>query len=419
MFTRLLQLDQFTKYSDKSWIKVITGVRRSGKSILLRQVKDSLRRRGVGMDQLHVVRFNQLHRQLLIDWPSLAASIEKRLAAKKENYLFLDELDQVDAVVPLLQDLLSRGNVNLFVTAATRSLIDRLSPLRAQLVVIPVLPLGFSEFCRYQGHPADHQALYRYLNTGGFPFAQGVHDAHSLGNYLDEVFNTILVGGFTKHGTLCNPFLTKQLAIFLATQLGEAVNASKAVSGLQAAGVQVSNKTLATYLTFLQDTFLFYPCYELDLVRNRTKPTNVKYYPVDPSLRNYLTNQKGALSQANLEALLFIELVRRGYLVHSSKRFTFVADRGQQRSYIQFRYSLRSQHDYDQVLAAFRTPPASAHKQLIVMQAGDMVVTAPDLPLIRLTNWLVTPQVNPVDHVAHGLVEDDVGPALGGEDKLL
>ncbi len=369
------------------------------------------------MDQLHVVRFNQLHRQLLIDWPSLAASIEKKLAAKKENYLFLDELDQVDAVVPLLQDLLSRGNVNLFVTAATRSLIGRLSPLRAQLVVIPVLPLGFSEFCRYQGHPADHQALYRYLNTGGFPFAQVVHDAHSLGNYLDEVFNTILVGGFTKHGTLCNPFLTKQLAIFLATQLGEAVNASKAVSGLRAAGVSVSNKTLATYLTFLQDTFLFYPCYELDLARNRTKPTNVKYYPVDPSLRNYLTNQKGALFQANLEALIFIELVRRGYLVHSSKRFTFVADRGQQRSYIQFRYSLRSQHDYDQVLAA--TLPASAHKQLIVMQAGDMVVTAPDLPLIRLTDWLVTPQVNPVDHVAHGLVEDDVGPALGGEDKLL
>ncbi|MCX2186204.1 AAA family ATPase [Limosilactobacillus pontis] len=406
MFTRSLQLDQFIKYSDKSWIKVITGVRRSGKSILLRQVKDSLRRSGVSMDQLHVVRFNQLHRQLLIDWPSLAASIEKKFAAKKENYLFLDELDQVDAVVPLLQDLLSRGNVNLFVTAATRSLIGRLSPLRAQLVVIPVLPLGFSEFCRYQGHPADHQALYRYLNTGGFPFAQGVHDAHSLGNYLDEVFNTILVGGFTKHGTLCNPFLTKQLAIFLATQLGEAVNASKAVSGLRAAGVSVSNKTLATYLTFLQDTFLFYPCYELDLARNRTKPTNVKYYPVDPSLRNYLTNQKGALSQANLEALLFIELVRRGYLVHSSKR-----------SYIQFRYSLRSQHDYDQVLAA--TLPASAHKQLIVMQAGDMVVTAPDLPLIRLTDWLVTPQVNPVDHVAHGLVEDDVGPALGGEDKLL
>lgn len=406
MFTRSLQLDQFIKYSDKSWIKVITGVRCSGKSILLRQVKDSLRRSGVSMDQLHVVRFNQLHRQLLIDWPSLAASIEKKFAAKKENYLFLDELDQVDAVVPLLQDLLSRGNVNLFVTAATRSLIGRLSPLRAQLVVIPVLPLGFSEFCRYQGHPADHQALYRYLNTGGFPFAQGVHDAHSLGNYLDEVFNTILVGGFTKHGTLCNPFLTKQLAIFLATQLGEAVNASKAVSGLRAAGVSVSNKTLATYLTFLQDTFLFYPCYELDLARNRTKPTNVKYYPVDPSLRNYLTNQKGALSQANLEALLFIELVRRGYLVHSSKR-----------SYIQFRYSLRSQHDYDQVLAA--TLPASAHKQLIVMQAGDMVVTAPDLPLIRLTDWLVTPQVNPVDHVAHGLVEDDVGPALGGEDKLL
>jgi predicted AAA+ superfamily ATPase len=389
MFTRSYQLDQFEKCTDKSRIKVISGVRRSGKSILLRQVKDTLRRTGVGKDQLHVVHFNQLHRQLLIDGPSLAATIKEKLADQKENYLFLDELDQLDQVVPFLQTLLGWGNINLFVTTASRSLFDRLTPLAKRLVVISVLPLSFAEFCQYQGQPANHQSLYRYLNTGGFPFAQSIRDPHALGNYLDEVFNTILVGGFTKHGTLCNPFLTKQLAIFLATQLGTAVNASKAASGLQAVGVPASSKTLATYLTFLQDTFLFYPCYELDLARNRIKPTNVRYYPVDPSLRNYLTNQKGALSQANLEALLFIELVRRGYLVHSSKRFTFVADRGQQRVYIQFKYSLRSQQDYDRQVATFRTLPADASKQLIVMQVGDMVVADPAVPLTRLTDWLV------------------------------
>lgn len=389
MFTRSYQLDQFAKCADKSRIKIIAGVRRSGKSILLRQVKDSLRRNGVDKGQLHVVRFKQLHRQLLIDGPSLAATIKEKLVVGRENYLFLDELDQLDQVVPFLQTLLSWGNVNLFVTTASRSLLDRLAPLAKRLVVIPVLPLGFAEFCQYQGQPADRQALYQYLNTGGFPFAQGIRDPHALGNYLDEVFNTILVGGFTKHGTLCNPFLTKQLAIYLATQLGTAVNASKAVSGLQTIGVPASSKTLATYLTFLQDTFLFYPCYELDLARNRTKPTNVRYYPVDPSLRNYLTNQKGALSQANLEALLFIELVRRGYLVHSSKRFTFVADRGQQRVYIQFRYSLRNQQDYDRLAATFRTLPADVSKQLIVMQVGDMVVADPAVPLTRLTDWLL------------------------------
>ena len=390
MFIRSFQLDQFEKYADKSRIKVITGVRRSGKSILLRQVKSTLRRRGVNKEQLHFVSFSQLHRQLLIDWPSLAAMIKKKLVAKKENYLFLDELDQLDDAVPLLQELLNQGNVNLFVTTATRSLIDRLAPLKKQLAIISVLPLSFAEFCQYQGHPANRQGLYQYLNTGGFPFAQDVHDQHSMANYLDEVFNTILVGGFTKHGTLCNPFLTKQLAIFLASRLGETVNASKAVSGLQAMGVPVSSKTLASYLSFLQNTFLFYPCYELDLARNKIKPTNVKYYPVDPSLRNYLTNQKGALSQANLEALLFIELVRRGYLVHTNKRFTFVADRNRQRSYIQFRYSLRSQRDYDQAAATLRNLPTNANKHLIVMQTGDMVVADPAVPIVRLTDWLVS-----------------------------
>ena len=392
MFIRLDQLDQLEKCDSIRYIKVITGVRRCGKTILLRQVKDSLRRCGVANNQIHFFNFSQLHRQQLADWQSLINLISKKLIENKVNYLFLDELDQLDHVPAFLQEIIKHRNVSLYITATSRSFLARLAPLQSQLVIIPVLPLSFAEFCQHHRQPVNEHTLYQYLNVGGFPFAQDVRDQLTRENYLDGVFNTTLVNGFAKHGTLCNPFLTKQLAIFVAGQLGLPINASRAVSGLKKIGVPASSKTLSTYLTLLADTYLFYPCHELDLTTNRVKPTNAKYYPVDPSLRNYLTNQKGVLSQANLEALLFIELVRRGYSVYANKRFTFIADRHQQRTYIQFSYSIRNQHEYDQAIGSLRSLPVDCQKQLIVLRVADILSQDPAVPMSLLTDWLIENQ---------------------------
>ena len=139
MFIRSIQLDQLEKCTDIQCIKVITGVRRCGKTILLRQVKDSLRRHGIANNQIHFFNFGQFHRRQLIDWHLLAASISKKLIEKKINYLFLDELDQLDHVLPFLQEIIKHHNVSLYVTAASQSFLDRLAPLQARLVIIPVL----------------------------------------------------------------------------------------------------------------------------------------------------------------------------------------------------------------------------------------------------------------------------------------
>lgn len=389
MFTRLYQLDQLERCDDIQRIKVITGVRRSGKTILLRQVKDSLRRHGIANNQIHFINFNQLYRRQLVDWHTLASAISKKFIENKVNYLFFDELDQFDHALPFLQEMIKHQNVILYITAASQSFLTQLASLQSQLAIIPVLPLGFAEFCQHHHQPANEHTLYQYLNVGGFPFIQNIRDQLTRESYLDGVFNTTLVSGFTKHGTLCNPFLIKQLAIFVAGQLGAPINASRAANGLKEIGIPASSKALSAYLTLLADTYLFYPCHELDLATNRIKPTNAKYYPVDPGLRNYLTNQKGVLSQANLEALLFIELVRRGYTVHTNKRFSFIADRHQQRTYIQFSYSIRNQHEYDQAIASLRSLPTNCQKHLIVLRPTDILSQDPAVPMSLLTDWLI------------------------------
>lgn len=388
MFTRSIQPDQFKSFNNNEVIKVIIGVRRAGKTILLNQLKDTLRRHGVNNNQLHFIRFPRLRQELLVDPESLLTMITGQIITNQENYLFLDGIDLAKDACLLLQKLSKHTNINLFITSSSRSFLSELSQFHTKLMVVSLLPLSFVEFC-YEHHlSANRQSLYQYLNTGGFPFAQTLHDQIGQEDYLDEVFNTILVGGLTKQGNLCNPFLTKQLAIFLAQQMGNPINASKAVAGLRQMGISTSSKTITTYLHFLLDTFLFYPCYELDPVTRQPKPTNVKYYPIDPSIRNYLTSQKGALSQANLEALLFIELVRRGYTPYYSKRFTFVAERNQQQYYIKFYYSFRNQQDYDKAIANFRTIPANCRRLLIVMQNSDLLAQDPKVPIIKFTDWL-------------------------------
>ncbi|MCH3921376.1 ATP-binding protein [Limosilactobacillus sp.] len=388
MFVRNLQLDQLEKYADSQLIKVISGVHRSGKTVLLQQLKDRLRRQGVSNDQFQFIRFGQQ----LASGADLWNTIESRLVAGKPNYLLLDEFDYLPEIIPLLQRLLKDGRANVFITAASRSFLKRLAPLEERCVTIPVLPLGFAEFCQYRNLPASSHSLYQYLNRGGFPFAQEVHGSLELANYLDGVVNTAIVSGFSQPGTLCNPFLTKQLAIFLAGQVGSPVNVSQAVTGLKRAGIPASNKTLATYLGFLQDVFLFYPCHELNPATNKVKPTNVKYYPVDLSLRNFWTNQKGVLSQTNLEALLFIELVRRGYRVYAGKHCTFIAERDSERSYIQFVYSLRNQRAYDRAAAGLAALPDSAKRSLIVMQAPEMFEVNPAIRPLALLDWLCQPE---------------------------
>ena len=208
MFVQISQLDQLEKYADPRLIKVISGVHRSGKTVLLQQFKDRLRRQGVSNQQFQFIRFSQLEHPQLANWSELCCSIETRLVADKPNYLFLDECDYLSEIVPLLQRLLNEDQVNIFITAASRSFLKRLAPLQERCVTISVLPLGFAEFCQYRKLPVSRHSLYQYLNRGGFPFAQEIHGTLELGNYLDGVVNTAIVSGFSRPGTRCNPYLT-------------------------------------------------------------------------------------------------------------------------------------------------------------------------------------------------------------------
>lgn len=387
MYILKKHLDQFKKMQQNKQIIVLIGVHRSGKTVLLEQLKTHLRRQGINNQQIQLI-----HCQCFAHHgsQSLCQDIIQGLVQGKRNYLFLDELDTLTDIIPLLHRLLGLDKVTLVVTGANRRFLTRLAPLRDRCTIIPILPLSFVDCCAYQHLTINEHSLYHYLNYGGFPFVQSLHDQLSRDNYFDGIINTLIVNGFAYRSGLCNPYLIKQLAAFLATQVGTSVNISQTVVGLKHAGITTSNKTLHSYLNFLQEVLLFYPCYELAHPTGpvRIKPTNVKYYPVDPGIQSLLAKQKSALSRSNLEALLFLELIRRGYQVYFNHHFSFIADRGPQRVYLQFAYSLSDQAAYDRISASFKHLPSQARRLLIVVKRPNQLIQKnPEVPLISLLDW--------------------------------
>lgn len=373
MFAHLLQLDQLKNSKCNLNIKIILGVRRSGKTTLINQYQACLKRNGVPSRQITTINFERSPLLVSQGAAELGKQIKNKLAKNKINYLFLDELD----VLPNYQELIGRlvgcANIDLYITGSDSRISQLANKFPCQL--IPVYPLNYHEFIDYHRQPADFTSLYHYLNRGGFPFAQGIRDDDSARNYCEDVLNTIILKGLIRHTGLANPALIKQLAVFLAQRPGVPINVSQAVAALKEENIQVSNKTLAAYLTFIQEGFLFSACPELSLKNNLVKQTNIQYYPIDPGLRCLLTNRQGALSETNLMMLVYNELIARGFRVYSGQgnRYpvTFIGIRNQEQHFFQFNYSFLNQAAYLKATDGLRHLPAGTQQTLIIAKPGD------------------------------------------------
>lgn len=391
MFARSYQLDQLRNSQCDSTIKIIFGIRRSGKSTLINQYQSWLKQDGILCHQIKTIDFEHDLAFASLTIPAMVSKIKKELVKEKTNFLFLDELECLPNYQQLVRRLTNIPNIDLYVTGSDHQICKLAEQFSCRLIA--VRPFRFHEFIDFHHQAADFTALYHYLNRGGFPFAQSIRDDSSVRNYSEDVLNTIILKSLMQHPGLVNPNLLKHLITFLAHHSGVPINVSQAVTALQERNIQVSNKTLASYLAFVQEGFLFTACPELNLATERVKKTNVQYYPVDPILRCLLTNHQGALSAANLTMLVFNELTARGFHVYSGQKgrhpVTFIATRDSKKYFFQFNFSFLNQAAYDKAVSGLHHLPASAHRTLIIAKPSDHDWGRDeDFTTVPLLNWL-------------------------------
>ena len=394
MFIRTKYLNQLINSMNQSTIKILVGVRRCGKTTILDQFRATLRRQEIFSSQIQVINYEYLLENELCNPEYLLQFILDRLSKHQMNYIFLDEVEVVPQFARVVNALNSLSNTDIYITSSNKTILEKENLQQmVSYTIIPVFPCSFREYIKRNQQEADSQALYQYLNEGGFPYTHEIHGPINLRNYVNGIINTIIITDFTQQATLCNPGLTKQLAHHLAHHAGTTQNISQIVDSLKRHHITTSNKTVDFYLQFLQRSFIFYPCKEYDFSRRHVKSTNIRYYPVDPSIRQALTLKKNVLSQRILENIVFIDLLSQGYQVYSGRikdnEITFVAIKNDIFTCIQIAYSLADDGAYRRAISGLRQLSSKYKKLLITVKpALNYAGLDPDIEIIDLYSWL-------------------------------
>ncbi len=359
MIARPHYINTLRSMKDTQLIKVLSGVRRSGKSTILELFAQSLRSEGVGSEQIQMINFEDLANADLLNYTTLHDTIAGALVAGKMNYIFLDEIQQVPHFERAVDSLFIKGNVDLYITGSNAFLLsgELATLLSGRYVTIPVLPLSFAEYWSSCQEGDEYSAFQTYLERGGFPYATQINDDHTYKAYIDGILASVLIKDVLSRHTLANSSLLERLARFLTDSSGSLVSIKKIADTLTSMGEKTTGATVASYLTSLTDAFLVYRCDRFDISGKRYLSTQAKYYPVDQALRRALLGRKRPDYGHRLEGVVYIELIRRGYAVYigniKNLEVDFVAQKDGVTEYYQVTQSVAQQEVYEREIAPF------------------------------------------------------------------
>lgn len=377
MISRPTYLDKLDQLRDKQIIKVLTGVRRSGKSTILELYQQKLLSDGVEPAQIQVLNFEDLGLTSINDYQKMYQHIEQKLFPDKMNYILLDEIQNIPHFEKAVDSLFIKKNVDLYLTGSNAFMLsgELATLLSGRYIEIPVYPFSFKEFITSFPKLTKEEAFNSYLERGGFPFATELNDENTYLSYIQGIINTVLVKDILTRVERGNATLLEEIAAFLTDANGSLITAKKIADTLTSNGIHTTNATVISYLEKLVNSYLFYRCDRYDIAGKRYLKLNSKYYPVDPALRRALLGQKRPNMGSRLESLVYLELKRRNYEVYvgtlGKKEVDFVAIKDGVREYYQVNLTVQDDKTYQRKIAPFLEIKDNYRKILLTQDAGN------------------------------------------------
>lgn len=331
MIERKEYLQQLLAWQDEQIIKVVTGIRRCGKSTLLKQYQAHLKENGVTEEQIVSINFEELEYEHLLDYKKLYAYIKERLCVNKTTYIFLDEIQKVPSFEKVVDSLYVKDHTDVYITGSNAYLLsgDLATLLTGRYIEISMLPLSFREYCEVTGGLSD-AAFAEYMQNGGMPYiALMDRTAEKVDAYLEGIYNTVIVRDIEDRQSrrehdpdkrkITDIALLKTISRYLASVIGSPVSARSVTNYLVSSGRKVSPNTVDDYMEALAESFIYYPVERFDIVGNHLLKANKKWYMVDLGLRNHILPRKNYDLGFSVENVVFFELLRRGYKVNIGK----------------------------------------------------------------------------------------------------
>lgn len=371
MIERKEYLNKLIGWKDEQVIKVVTGIRRSGKSTLLEQYKDYLTANGILANQIVSVNFEELENEKFLDYKVLYEYLVGKIKKDKITYFFLDEIQKVKGFEKVIDSLYVKKNTDIYITGSNSYLLsgELATLLSGRYVEIEILPFSFTEYVQARGETDFEKLFADYIKFGSFPYIATMSDPHEkAGVYMEGIYNTIILKDIEERQSrkstenysrkVNDMSLLKNISKYLASVVGNPVSAKKITDYIISSGRKVSQNTVDDYLQALTDAFVFYYVDRYDINGKQLLKQFGKYYIADLGLRRYLISKREYDLGAELENVVYLELLRRGNNVNVGKfgllEVDFVAKKGDFVQYIQVSASLESKETFERELAPLK-----------------------------------------------------------------
>lgn len=317
-------LQQLINWRDKKVIKVITGVRRCGKSTLMDLYKSYLRQQGVADEQIISINFEDYDYIDLLEPRNFYAYVKERILFDgRMTYFFFDEIQNVKDFERVVDSLYIKPNVDIYITGSNAYMLssELATLLSGRYIEIKMLPLSFKEYVEASGDEHELPRKYRnYIETSSFPYVLDMkQDARVIREYLNGIYNTIVVKDITQRNKFPDTMMLESVLRFAYDNIGNILSTKKIADTMTSDGRKIDTKTVEKYLNALMESYMLYQCKRYNIKGRQYLKTLDKYYAVDMGMRKVLLGSKAMDAGHILENIVYLELLRRGYDVYIGK----------------------------------------------------------------------------------------------------
>lgn len=389
-------LDKLIACRDKQIIKVVTGVRRCGKSTLLEMYQDYLKQQGVTEEQIIAINFEDFDYDELRDSAKLYAYIKERLTPGKMTYIFLDEVHHIDDFPRVVDSLYIKKGVDIYITGSNAYMLSSeiATLISGRYVSVEMLPLSFKEYVESTGSENDLARKYvDYFENSSFPYTMELAgQPKEITDYLDGLFNTIVVKDITQRKKITDTMMLKSVLRFLFDNIGNPLSSKKIADTMTSNGRKIDVKTVEKYIEALKESYVVYEAKRYNIKGKQYLKTLEKYYVVDIGMRYMLLGTRSTDVGHMLENVVYLELLRRGYEVYVGKvgelEVDFVAMDGKKITYYQVAATVRDENTLARELNPLQKITDHYPKVILTLDE-DPEADYDGIRRINALNWLL------------------------------
>ena len=404
MVKRKEYLDQLWAWKDEQQIKVVTGIRRCGKSVLLEQYQQKLLAEGVAPEQIISINFENLDYEPLKDYMELYRYLKERLCTDKMTYIFLDEVQEVPSFEKVVDSLSIKDQVDIYITGSNAYMLssELATLLSGRYTEIKMLPFSFREYIAETGLPKE-EAFAEFMKTGGIPYVAAMNRTdEKVDQYLEGIYNTVIVKDIEqrqlrkeKEGNtrkITDIALLNNIARYLASVIGSPVSMKSITNYLTSSGRKISQNTVSDYVDALKESFIFYSVERFDIVGKQLLKINNKLYMVDMGIRNHILPRKRYDLGFTIENIVFLELIRKGYKINIGKygatEVDFVVQKEGVLTYYQVTADMTAKETFEREMRPLRSIPDNYEKVVLTLDRFSLG-NYDGIKVVNVIDWLL------------------------------